>query len=133
MNINSCRRYRKKADRFVVAIQLNLDTEGFVYQKWGGEQRCKRGDWVVDNGGDIYTVDAEVFARTYRNVSPGVYVKTTRIWAEVATAAGNVVTKEGRSDYQSGDYLVANDRDGTDLYCISAAKFEEMYEPDDGT
>lgn len=115
----------------MVAVQLNLDTDGFTYRKWGAEQRCKRGDWLVDNEGDIYSVDGEVFARTYRRVRPGVYVKTTPVWAEVATEPGSVVTKEGRSQYHAGDYLVYNNEDGTDIYCISAAKFDSMYEPDD--
>ena len=122
------RRYRKRADQFVVAVQLDLDIEGFTYRKWGAEQRCKRGDWIVDNNGDIYSVDREVFAKTYRKVNPGIYVKTTPIWAEVATQPGSVVTMEGESHYQSGDYLVYNNEDGTDAYCISAAKFESMYE-----
>ena len=125
------RRYRKKADRFVVAVQLDLDTDGFTYRKWGAEQRCKRGDWLVDNQGDIYSVDGGVFARTYRSVGPGLYVKTTPIWAEVATDPGSVPTKEGRSHYRTGDYLVFNNEDGTDAYCIEATKFESMYEPDD--
>lgn len=122
------RRYRKKAGHYVVAIQLNLDTKGFTYRKWGAEQRCKKDDWIVDNGGDIYSVDAEVFAKTYRKTGDGTYVKTTPIWAEIATQKGSVVTKEGKSHYQSGDYLVYNNEDGTDAYCISAAKFELMYE-----
>ncbi len=125
------KRYRKKADKFVVAVQMNLDTEGFVYKKWGAEQRCKRGDWLVDNAGEIYTVDAEVFAKTYRRVSPGIYVKTTPVWAEVAALPGSVVTKEGKSLYKTGDYLVFNNEDGTDGYCISAEKFETMYERDE--
>ncbi len=125
------RRYRKKPDQFVTAVQLNLDTDGFVYHKWGAEQCCRRGDWVVDNGGDIYTVDGRVFARTYRQLSPGVYVKSTAIWAEVADQPGEVDTKEGRSHYEAGDYLVANNEDGTDAYCISAEKFEAMYELDE--
>mgnify|MGYP001572996687 FL=1 len=125
------RRYRKKADQFVVAVQLDLDTDGFSYRKWGGEQRCQQGDWVVDNDGDHYTVDGEVFARTYRKLSPGIYVKTTPIWAEVASKSGQVPTKEGASHYQAGDYLVSNNEDGTDAYCISAAKFESMYELDE--
>lgn len=125
------RRYRKKADRFVVAVQLDLDTDGFTYRKWGAEQRCKRGDWLVDNEGDIYSVDGEVFAKTYRRLGPGLYVKTTPVWAEVATEAGSVVTKEGRSHYRAGDYVVYNNEDGTDAYCMTAAKFESMYEPDD--
>ena len=52
------RRYRKNPDQFVTAVRLNLDTQGFVFNKWGGEQRCKPGDWLVDNDGDVYTVDA---------------------------------------------------------------------------
>ena len=125
------RRYRKKADQFVVAVKLGLDTEGFTYRKWGAEQKCKAGDWVVNNNGDIYTIDGGVFAQTYRSVGPGIYVKTSPIWAERAIQPGSVATKEGRSHYNAGDYLVSNNEDGTDAYCISAAKFESMYEPDD--
>jgi hypothetical protein len=124
-------RYRKKSDRFVVAVQVDLDTAGFSYTKWGAEQRCKPGDWLVDNEGDIYTIDSEVFANTYRRVRPGIYVKATTVWAEVAAASGVVDTKEGRSHYQKGDYLVYNNRDGTDAYCVSAAKFEAMYDIDE--
>jgi len=125
------RRYRKKADQFVVAVKLELDTPGFTYRKWGAEQKCKAGDWLVDNNGDIYTVEAGVFSRTYRSVGTGIYAKTTPIWAEVATQAGNVPTKEGRSHYDKGDYLVSNNEDGTDAYCIGVAKFESMYELDE--
>ena len=125
------RRYRKRADQFVVAVQLDLKTDGFTYRKWGAQQRCEQGDWIVDNNGDHYTVNGEVFAKTYRKISPGIYVKTTPIWAEVAAEPGQVDTKEGVSHYQAGDYLVSNNEDGTDAYCISAAKFESMYEPDD--
>lgn len=124
-------RYKRKAGQTVVAVRLDLVTDGFTYRKWGAEQRCKPGDWVVDNNGDIYTVDREVFAKTYRQVSPGVYAKETRIWAEVAERAGSVKTKEGESHYDAGDYLVYNNEDGTDAYCISAAKFKSLYEPDE--
>jgi hypothetical protein len=125
------RRYRKKANCFVVAVQLDLDTGGFTYNKWGAEQRCKRGDWIIDNDGDTYTVDHQVFAKTYRRVGPGIYIKTTPVWAEAATESGSVITKEGASNYEAGDYLVFNNEDGTDAYCMEAAKFESMYEPDE--
>jgi hypothetical protein len=125
------RRYRKRPDQFVTAVQLNLSTDGLVYRKWGGEQRGKQGDWLVDNGGEVYTVDAEAFAATYRRLSPGVYLKVTPIYAEQVTRAGKVTTKEGISEYQAGDYLVSNNADGSDAYCIPAARFEAMYEPDD--
>jgi len=124
-------RYRKKSDQFVIAIRLNLETKGFTYRKWGADQRCKKGDWIVDNHGDVYSVDAEVFEKTYRNILPGEYVKTTPIWAEVASQPGSVITKEGKSYYQAGDYIVSNNEDGTDAYCISGSKFESMYEIDD--
>ena len=125
------RKYKKKADSFVVAVQFNLDTDGFTYHKWGAEQRCKKGDWLVDNDGSIYTVDEEVFAKTYRKKSPGIYVKTTPIWAKVATEPGVVDTKEGKSHYNAGDYLVSNNEDGSDAYCMSAEKFNSMYELDE--
>lgn len=124
------RRYRKKVDRFVVAVKLDIDTAGFTYRKWGSERRCKPGDWLVDNNGDIYTIDGGAFARTYRSLGAGAYVKTTPIWAEKADQPGRVATKEGRSFYNAGDYLVSNNEDGSDAYCISAATFESMYEPD---
>lgn len=129
--MGSARRYRKKPKQFVVAIQLNLETEGFTYQKWGGQQRCEQGDWLVDNGGDIYTIDAKVFASTYRPVAPGTYTKITPVWAEQAITSGRVETNEGISHYQSGDYIVCNNSDGTDTYCVEREKFEEMYELDE--
>src|SRR5690349_23456231 len=58
-------RYTRRPNRPVVAIRLALDTNGLSYRKWGGRQRAKQGDWIVDNGGDIYTIDAAVFRRTY--------------------------------------------------------------------
>ena len=129
--MGSRKRYRKRADQYVVAVQLELDTDGFVYRKWGAEQRCKPGDWLVDNGGDIYTIDKNVFADTYEQIDPGRYRKTNSVWAELATEPGVVKTKEGESHYRAGDYLVSNNEDGTDAYCISADKFQAMYEPEE--
>ena len=120
-------RYVKRADHAVVAVQLALETTGFTYRKWGGVQTCKAGDWLVNNGGDIYTVDRETFERTYREVGPGTYVKTTPVWAEVALVAGSVQTKEGVTHYRVGDYLVFNEERGGDAYAVSADKFEAMY------
>ncbi len=123
-------RYRKKANQFVIAVQVNVDTAGFSYQKWGAKQHCKQGDWLVDNQGDVYTVDNDTFQNTYQPKSPGIYIKTTPIWAERAETAGQVKTKEGVSHYKAGDYLVSNMEDGGDAYCIEAKIFEEMYEID---
>jgi hypothetical protein len=125
------RRYVRRADRPVVAVRLALETEGIVYRKWGGEQCARAGDWIVDNDGDVYTVDAEVFARTYRSTGPGTYVKTTPVWAERAQSGGCVTTNEGATHYEAGDYLVSNDQSDSDVYAVSAQKFELLYTPED--
>lgn len=123
-------RYRCKPDQFVIAVQLNLQLSAFAYRKWGGEQHAKHGDWLVDNDGDVYTIDQQSFAKTYRRLRPGVYLKTTPVWAERASQAGVVQTKEGESHYAAGDYLVSNNQDGSDAYCMTAEKFTTLYEPD---
>jgi hypothetical protein len=135
MATSTRRRYTRRPDRPVAAVQIALDTDGLVYRKWGGEQRAKKDDWLVDNDGDVYTVAADVFSRTYRQVEggPAAYVKTTPVWAEKAEQAGSVKTKEGTTHYDAGDYIVSNSSDGSDAYAISAAKFESLYElADDG-
>ncbi|MDH3287814.1 MAG: PGDYG domain-containing protein [Betaproteobacteria bacterium] len=123
------RKYLKKTTSQVVAIQLDLETDGFTYQKWGSTQTCKAGDWIVNNGGDVYTVDRDTFARTYRAVSPGIYEKVAPVWAEVAAQPGQIATKEGVTHYKAGAYLVYNEADGKDGYAVEAEAFEKMYEP----
>ena len=121
-------KYVKRHDQTVLAVQLALDTPGFSYQKWGATQQCQAGDWIVDNAGDVYTVNRESFANTYRRIAPGSYLKVMPVWAEVAAAAGEVRTKEGTTHYRAGDYLVFNEESGGDPYAVSADKFAEMYE-----
>jgi hypothetical protein len=123
------RKFVKRKGVSIVAVQLALDTSEFTYSKWGGTQTCKPGDWIVDNEGDVYTVDRETFARTYRQVSPGVFVKATPVWAEVATRDGQIQTKEGVTHYRAGAYLVYNDPTGEDGYAVEPDAFERMYEP----
>lgn len=126
--MNKRQEYVKRASRFVIAVQVDLETDGFTYKKWGSIQTCKRGDWLVHNNGDTYTVDRDSFARTYRQTDPGIYVKVTSVWAEVASEAGEVHTKEGATHYQAGDYLVYNEPQGGDVYAVSKEAFERMYE-----
>jgi hypothetical protein len=121
-------RYFKRPDQAVTAIQLELETAGFSYRKWGAQQRCKQGDWLVNNNGDIYTVDAETFTRTYQQVGEGRFVKITPVWAEHTDRDGSIKTKEGESHYKAGDYLVFNNEDGSDAYCVSAERFLAMYQ-----
>jgi len=122
------KKYRKRDSQFVVAVQLDLETEGFRYSKWGSEQQCRRGDWLVNNNGSVYTIEKDSFASTYRKIESGRFVKTAPVWAHETTDAGQVETKEGITEYKKGDYWVANNSDGSDAYAVSKEKFEMMYE-----
>ena len=64
-------RYKKKSTAFVVAVKVDLDTDGFTYRKWGSQQTCKSGDWLVYNQGDTYANDQETFPDTYEPISSG--------------------------------------------------------------
>ncbi|MEN9676925.1 MAG: hypothetical protein RIS76_2821 [Verrucomicrobiota bacterium] len=125
------RKYLKRDQTPVIAVQLSVETEGFTYRKWGAIQTCKAGDWVVNNQGDVYSVDQASFAHTYTAVSPGLYRKSAPVWAEVTSQAGAISTKEGVTNYEAGAYLVFNEEDGGDGYAVTAAKFKEMYAPAD--
>ena len=122
------RKYLKRQGQHVVAVQLDLETDGFTYKKWGGTQTCKAGDWLVHNDGDVYTIDRDTFARTYRATSPGMYAKSIPIWAEVAEQDGHITTKEGVTYYKAGDYIVYNDAEGADGYAVQADTFKQLYE-----
>lgn len=123
------RQFQRKQKATITAVQIDLELDGFEYRKWGGTQRCKRGDWLANNQGDTYTIDAETFALTYRLVSPGVYEKDAPVWAVEAVEAGSIATKEGASAYQAGDFIVYNKPDGTDGYAVAKDKFHSLYEP----
>lgn len=120
--------YRRREHTFVTAVCLDLDTEGFTYQKWGSTQRCKKGDWIVNNNSEAYTIDAETFQRSYQMVSPGLYEKTGSVWAEEVSEPGTIQTKEGSTAYSRGDYLVFNDPGRKDGYAMSPTRFHELYE-----
>lgn len=121
--------YRRRADRIVTAVQIRLDSAGIEYRKWGGPQRADPGDWLVDNEGDVYTVDAQSFASTYEQIAPGQYRKCGTVWAEEASGPGEIATREGKTSYVAGDYIVYNDQEGRDGYAIARQRFESLYEP----
>ena len=94
-------RFRRRPAQAVTAVQLALDFDGFSYRKWGDTQTAQAGDWLVDNGSEVYTVAADSFARTYRQIGPGRWLKTGSVWAQQVRRSGSVATKEGRTHYQS--------------------------------
>ena len=127
--MSDLREYRRRDRTPVTATQLDLDMDGFTYRKWGGLQTATSGDWLVNREDEAYTVAREVFERTYRMISPGLYEKTTSIWACVAESDGTILTKEGETHYKVGDVIAFNDPGGKDGYAMTAGTFEELYEP----
>jgi len=124
----NAKKYRKRHKQSILAIQIKLDTPGFCYMKWGGEQKCHADDWLVNNNGDYYTISNDSFTKTYEEISPGHFAKTAPVWAYKASQAGTVKTTEGSTAYLAGDYLVANNPDGSDGYAVPRGDFENMYE-----
>jgi len=120
--------YRKRPKFDVTAVQLDLKFDHFKHEKWGGIQSCKPGDWLVNNNGDIYTIDKEFFRDNYQRVSAGVYRKVGNVWAEVAETSGAIATREGSTEYTPGDYLVFEGEQGGDGYAVKKQLFERMYE-----
>ena len=121
--------YRKREGTEVTAIRLNLEVDSFTYRKWGGLQTCKAGDWIVDHKGSVHTVDADSFARTYKQVGPATYVKQGVVWAAPASCDGVIATLEGGTHYKQGDVLVWNDKELKDGYAIRKDIFDTLYEP----
>ncbi|MDQ6975785.1 MAG: DUF4231 domain-containing protein [Mariprofundaceae bacterium] len=100
----------------------------FQHEKWGDQQTCKQGDWLINNDGDIYTVDNEYFRDHYQRIGPGLYKKVAGVWAEVAEKDGRLETLEGSTGYHAGDYLVFDRETAGKGYAIKKPKFERMYE-----
>ncbi|MFT5135701.1 MAG: hypothetical protein ACI9XU_002114 [Arenicella sp.] len=123
------KKYHKKAAQTIVAVQLNLDTQGLHYKKWGANQFAKKDDWLANNNGSVYSIDNAAFERAYKLVSPGQYQKVSDIYAKLADNDGSIATLEGTTHYRKGDYLVYENPNQTgDAYAISSERFKDMYE-----
>lgn len=126
--VDSMKEYSRRSGQPVVAVQLDLESAALSYTKWGGQQTAKSGDWLVNNNGEAYTIEADSFAKTYRKVSLGLYEKGQPVWARVATHDGTIQTKEGKTQYKAGDMIVFNELNEKDGYAMSKQKFFELYE-----
>jgi hypothetical protein len=120
-------KYYQKNNLYVTAMPLALDGSELKYQKWGGTQKAKEGDWLVCREGEYYTVEKESFSKTYKHVKDNTYSKSAPVWAEIAVDSGEISTKEGKTAYRAGDYLVYNNENKQDGYAIKKEKFESMY------
>ena len=126
----SVRRYVQRPGNTVHAIQMTLGIESLTYRRWGDLQSAKDGDWLVERDGQVHTVDADSFTRTYRKVGPALYEKQSTVWAAPAGADGWIQTHEGKTHYRAGDFLVWNNADKTDGYAIEKERFESLYQQD---
>gem|GEM_PF-274746 len=125
------KKYRKKSDKIVEAMPLDLPECRIQYQQWGSQQKAKEGDWLVKHDDEYYTVESESFSQTYQNISGNQYKKVGNVWAEVAEKDGQITTKEGKTQYKKGDMRVYNQPDKTDGYAMPAKAFYNNYELDD--
>jgi len=122
------KKYRKLSEQWVSAMILDLDFDTLRYRKWGGEQQAVKGDWLVSNGKETYTVNSDSFARTYSAGSDAnTYKKVATVWAEEAKSDDVIVTKEGASSYKAGDFLVYNEEGRGDGYAIGQHEFNRNY------
>ena len=130
--------YRAAGGLPVNAIQLTFDEseKSISYVKWGGEQTAKFGDWLVHNptGGDTYTVDNESFYNTYMAVADtfGLYQKKGAWCKRVPFNAApfTIPTKEGGTQVNPGDWLMANNVDLSDKYAMRHEKWLKLYGDD---
>ena len=129
MTPGGLRKCRRKQRPTVVAVCLDLETEGFLYHKWGSPRRCRAGDWLVNDAGTTYTVDARAFAASYLPLGPGLFENQLFAWVERAKSDGVLPTARGGVGYRSGDVLVFRDEDRIDGEVLAAAEFERLYEP----
>lgn len=86
------------------------------------------GDWKLTGpDGSTWTVKPDIFAKTYGEVSPGVYAKTAIARAMKLNQPYTVQSLEGPSSGNTGDYLVIGPNN--EFYIVNGAKFEGMYSP----
>jgi hypothetical protein len=122
------RAYVRREGTAVTAIRMALDFDTFTYRRWGSLQNGKPGDWLVEREGKVHTVDADTFARTYRQTGPGSYVKVAPVLAAPAASDGAIRTQEGKTNYRQGDYIIWNDGEALDCYAIAKEEFERLYQ-----
>lgn len=129
--MSQLKRYKRRENTTVTAVKIDLGTDGFQYQKWGGVQIARRGDWLVDNMGDVYTIDGQVFEDTYSEVSPGRYKRNSFVWAEEAKIDGRVKSTSGFTYYYAGDMIAYNSEEKTDGWAMEKERFFKLYRDDD--
>jgi hypothetical protein len=124
--LRGARRYRSTAT--VHATRL---TEAHTWQTARGSDLTGRaGDWRVTDGVEEWTVEAGIFARTYRQLPDGRYAKDATVDAVRTERPLDVPTLEGVARAEAGDWVLRSD-DG-ELWTVTDAYFRSAYAPDAG-
>lgn len=85
------------------------------------------GDWLVETDGERWTVDGEVFQRTYEHLEADVYRKVTPVLAAKLAHPDSVESREGVVNAERGDLLVCNITG--ECWSVPACRFFQRYAP----
>lgn len=125
--MSAYRRYKRKGNEVVIAIQLDLDTEGFSYQKQGAERRCNAQDWLLSDRSGTYAVDDSTFARAFEEIGVGQYTMVGIVRAKVSDSAGHIRVGQRKVPHEPGDYLVWDESTQSIGYAVPKDWFEASY------
>ncbi|WP_157558894.1 hypothetical protein [Nocardioides sp. Soil774] len=93
----------------------------------GSNLTAEAGDWLVSDGESSWTVAADVFATTYREVGSGSFTKTALVVARQLAVKVTIATMEGPATGNAGDWVVRNP--GGDAWPVPDREFKRRYEP----
>lgn len=97
----------------------------------GSDLDAAAGDWLLTDGRREWTVDADVFARSYERLADGTFRKSTTVQAVQLDEAVDVPTLEGVSAAVAGDWLLRGVEG--ELWPVGDDHFRSRYAPDTGS
>lgn len=110
----------------LVVTATRLDERKIWRTATGSNLTAQPGDWLLCDGNDNWTVAADVFRATYRNLGGDQYAKFTIVRARQLSSRTTINTLEGPSLAEPGDWLVGNP--GGDAWPVPRADFGRRYE-----
>lgn len=127
-NLERARKYLEGGRAFrsllrVSARQLTTSTEWTSDN--GSRLTALAGDWLLETYGSTWTVNADVFERTYEKQADGTYLKIVAVTARKLTTEVDIVTLEGIAHALPGDWLVCNP--AGDVWPVNAEEFSRRY------
>ena len=101
-------------------------TDTFQWQSTDGNNLVgEKGDYLIESDGNRWTVQPEIFEKTYSENSDGTFTKTAQVIAVKVNAALTINTLEGESVVHEGDYLLCGE--SADVWSIDSTNFVKKY------